>query len=131
MAVEKYLYILLFFKSKLINSEIADQLCRSKTHKWQIYLNIIYPYFGQNRAERHDLKSRFLLFILLSSSLFFWEGREKGKRITKVLILSHAFLLDLWPRHSPTLFLHSFCMTQIRSLIPLCNLTCTGCGRYS
>jgi hypothetical protein len=29
------------------------------------------------------------------SSLFFWEGREKGKRITKVVVKSHAFLLDL------------------------------------
>ena len=28
------------------------------------------------------------------SSLCFKEGREKGKRISKVVILSHAFLLD-------------------------------------
>ena len=30
-----------------------------------------------------------------SSYLFFWEGREKWKRITKVVFKSHAFLLDL------------------------------------
>ena len=48
-----------------------------------------------DRAERHDLKSRVLLFILLFFfSLFLKEGREKEKRITKVMILSHAFLLD-------------------------------------
>ena len=29
-----------------------------------------------------------------SSSLFFYEGREKGKRITKVVVKSYAFLLD-------------------------------------
>ena len=29
-----------------------------------------------------------------SSSLVFWEGREKEKRITKVVIKSHAFMLD-------------------------------------
>ena len=52
-------------------------------------------YCGQifNRAERHDFWSRFLLFSF-SSSLFFWEGREKGKWITKVVVKSHAFLLD-------------------------------------
>ena len=30
-----------------------------------------------------------------SSSLFFQEGRKKGKIITKVVVKSHAFLLDL------------------------------------
>ena len=29
-----------------------------------------------------------------SSSLFFQEGREKGKILTKVVVKSHAFLLD-------------------------------------
>ena len=29
-----------------------------------------------------------------SSSLFFYGGREKEKRITKVVVKSHAFLLD-------------------------------------
>ena len=31
-----------------------------------------------------------------SSSLFFEEGREKGKTIIKVVVKSHAFLLDPW-----------------------------------
>ena len=43
-----------------------------------------------DRAEMHDLKLRFLLFILL----FFFPLPEKGKRMAKVVILSHAFLLD-------------------------------------
>ena len=36
-----------------------------------------------------------LLIILLFFFPLFYEGREKGKRITKVVIKSHAFLLDL------------------------------------
>ena len=40
-----------------------------------------------DRAERHDLKSRILLYILL----FFFP---------KVVILSHAFLIDRWSHGS-------------------------------
>ena len=47
-----------------------------------------------DRAERHDFWSRFLLIFSFSSSLFYSEGREKGKIITKVVVKSHAFLLD-------------------------------------
>ena len=43
----------------------------------------------RDRAKRHEFLSRFLLFINFSSSLFLG-----GKRITKVVIKSHAFLLD-------------------------------------
>ena len=32
----------------------------------------------EDRAESHDLKLRFSFSF--SSSFFFWEGREKGKR---------------------------------------------------
>ena len=56
-----------------------------------IILKIIY---GTDRAERHDPKSRFLLFILLSLFPIFLGGKRKGKIITKVMILSHAFLHD-------------------------------------
>ena len=42
--------------------------------------------FKDDRAERHDLNSRFLLFILLFFFPLFLEGREKRKRITKVVI---------------------------------------------
>jgi hypothetical protein len=44
----------------------------------------------KDRAERHDLKSRFLLFILI----FFFSLLLGGKRMTKAVILSHTFLLD-------------------------------------
>jgi hypothetical protein len=37
----------------------------------------------------------FCLFILLSFFPLFQGGREKGKRTTKVVDKSHAFLLDL------------------------------------
>ena len=33
-----------------------------------------------DRAERYDLKSRFLLLILLFFFLFFLEGKRKGKK---------------------------------------------------
>ena len=39
-----------------------------------------------DRAERHDLKSLFFPLFL--------GGKRKGERITKVVILSHAFLLN-------------------------------------
>ena len=48
----------------------------------------------KDRAERHDLKSRFLLLIFLFFFPLFLGGKIKGKKITKVVILIHAFLLD-------------------------------------
>ena len=47
-----------------------------------------------DRTERHDFWSRFLLFILLFFSPHFLGGKRKGKRITKVVVKSHAFLPD-------------------------------------
>ena len=48
-----------------------------------------------DRAERHGLKLRFLLFIFIYFFPLFLGGKnKKGKRITKVIILSHIFLLD-------------------------------------
>ena len=35
------------------------------------------------------------IFDIHSSFLFFYEGGERGKRITKVVVKSHSFLLDL------------------------------------
>ena len=55
-------------------------------------------------SRKHDFCSQFLLFILLLFFPFFWEGGEKGKRITKVVVKSHAFLLDL-------LIIHIFSIT--------------------
>ena len=43
-----------------------------------------------DRAERHDFFAIHSPFLLPS----FWVEREKGKRITKVVVKSHAFLLD-------------------------------------
>ena len=48
-----------------------------------------------DRAERQDLKSRFLLFILLFFFPLFLGEKRKGEKITKVGILSHAFLLHI------------------------------------
>ena len=36
----------------------------------------------------------FCYLFSFSSSLFYKEGEERGKRITKVVVKSHAFLLD-------------------------------------
>ena len=46
-----------------------------------------------DRAERNDLKSRLLLFFPPFSSLL-KKGRRKGELIAKIVILSHACLLD-------------------------------------
>ena len=45
----------------------------------------------QDRAKRHDFSYSFPLF----SSLLKKEGRRNGEWIVKIMILSHAFLLDL------------------------------------
>ena len=42
-----------------------------------------------DRAERHNIKSRFLLLILLIFSPLFLEGKKKGGKIIKVAILSN------------------------------------------
>ena len=54
----------------------------------------------KDRAEKHDLESRFLLFILLFFFPLFIEERYKDGKITKVVILSHAFLLDQKKKNS-------------------------------
>ena len=51
--------------------------------------------FLTNRLSRKALlKITICCSFSFSSSLFFQEGRVKGKRLTKIVILSHAFLLD-------------------------------------
>ena len=47
----------------------------------------------QDRAERPLIKI-FANSFSISSSLFFYEGRENGERIAKVVVKGHAFLLD-------------------------------------
>ena len=47
-----------------------------------------------DRTERHDLKSRLWLFFYPFLFPLKKEGRRKGERIAKIVILSHAFLLD-------------------------------------
>ena len=51
-----------------------------------------------DRAERHDLKSRFLLFILLFFFPLFLGGNRKVEKNIKVVNLSHAFMLDPFNR---------------------------------
>ena len=61
----------------------------------------------KDRAERHDLKTRLILFpFSLPSPPQKKEVRRKGERITKIVILSHAFLLD--PSKGITLILLCF-----------------------
>ena len=62
----------------------------------KMYLKLqLFQTFILDRAERHDLKSRILLLILLFFFPLFLGGKRKGVRITKVVFLSHTFLLDL------------------------------------
>ena len=51
---------------------------------------------NHDRAERYDrpLITIFANSFIFSSSLFFLEGRERGIRMTKVVVKSNAFLLD-------------------------------------
>ena len=58
-------------------------------HAYNLILSIL-----NDRAERHDLKSRRYSFPLFSSLLK--KGRRKWESIAKFVILSHAFLLDLF-----------------------------------
>ena len=63
-------------------------------YKSTIYFRYIQIISLKDRAEMHYLKSQFLLFIPLFFFPLILGGKRKGKRITKVVILSHAFLLD-------------------------------------
>ena len=56
---------------------------------------VLFVAFLNGKAERHDFWSRFFFFILLFFFSFFYEGREKGKGITKVVVKSDTFLLDV------------------------------------
>ena len=47
-----------------------------------------------DRAEMHDLRSILWLYFPLFPFLLKKEGRKKGERIAKIMILSHAFLLN-------------------------------------
>ena len=52
--------------------------------------------FSFDRAERHDLKLQLWLFFSTFPFPPKKEGRRKGEREAKMVILSNAFLLDLF-----------------------------------
>ena len=83
-----------------IKSYLDAYFC-SGCFKYQVYLD---------RAERYDLKSRLLLFILLFFFSYFRREEKMGKGITKVGILSHAFVLErifeIWTVWRMTLLFH-------------------------
>ena len=62
---------------------------QKKTKREKLSITICFYLYNKNidRAEKHDLKSRFLLFNLI----YFFKRDEK--RITNV-ILSHTLVLD-------------------------------------
>ena len=62
-------------------------------------------------VERHDFWSRFLLFIPLFFFPLFLGEKRKGKRITKVVVKSHAFLLDPSEHTSVDSYLRESCCT--------------------
>ena len=65
----------------------------------------------------------FCNFILLFSSLFFSEGREQWKRITKVVVKSHAFLLDLSNLTCVEIFLLGLrCCSSFLEIMPSSHL---------
>ena len=54
------------------------------------------PAFSEyDRAERHDFWPQLWLFLSPFSLPSWKNGRRKGERIAKIVINSHAFLLDL------------------------------------
>ena len=67
--------------------------------EFQPALSYFYSNITKDRVERNDLKSRFLLFPLLFFFPFLGGKRKGGKN--KVVLLSHAFLLD--PKTNPLL----------------------------
>ena len=67
-------------------------------------------YFSININSFKEMEQKGMTFdhylcysISFSSSLFFKEGREKGNRITKVVVKSHSFLLDPSKSHNSRL----------------------------
>ena len=83
------------FKTK--NSPYYDKifltyLSISCIHQTKSESNIdIFLHIFLDRAERHDDLCYSFSF---TSSVFFQEGRKKGKRMTKVVVKGHSFLLD-------------------------------------
>ena len=88
---------IIFFKQFLrhfcIYSFFLNPILKSafRSLKWGFFILIL----KLDRAERHDLKSRFLLFNLLFFFPLFLGGKRKGEKNNHFVILSHAFLLDL------------------------------------
>ena len=80
--------------SQYLIGSIGSNTYRQPAQKFYKRVGYLCPYYNQtDRAERHnfdhdyDIHSPFLLPSLLG-------GRKKGKTITKVVVKSHAFLLD-------------------------------------
>ena len=54
----------------------------------------LYIYLSMDQAERHDIWPRLWLFFSPFLSPSKKEGRRKGEWIARIIIKSHAFLLD-------------------------------------
>ena len=92
-------FFLLFFikgRERTVYFQLIFQVKQDRfaPKKSKFELNMVLLGLQCDQAESHDLKSQYLLFILLYFFPLFQVRREKGKRIAKVVILSHAFLID-------------------------------------
>ena len=89
-----YQYFTIFI---LLSSLVALWTTYLLAYKFDNYLS----YCSSNdRAERHDFWSRVLLYILLFFSPLFLGGKNKrgsrkGGWIAKLVVKSHAFLLEM------------------------------------
>ena len=71
-------------------------VCMHEYDLFSCYILVFHTCMTEDRAERYDLKSRLWLFF--SPFLFppKKQGERKGEWIGKIVILSHAFMLDLY-----------------------------------
>ena len=74
------------FSKRGRNIDIVQSQLKAKAKSHGKFIAI----FHEDRAKRHDLKSR-LLVILFP---FLFSPKKRGKWLAKIVILSHAFLLD-------------------------------------
>ena len=81
------------------NANFPSQWKRGNFKQWKFFVTrtkVVHKNQSQgNRAEMHDLKSRFLLFILLFFFPLFLGGKRKGEKNNQSRdFKDHAFLLD-------------------------------------